>query len=189
MKVLVACEFSGTVRDAFIERGHDAYSCDKIKGYGKYPDKHYKQDVEPLLRQEWDLVIAHPPCTYLCNSGVRWFKTYGISRMMSLVEGVRFFKACLEANSPKVCVENPIPHSYAMNRIGIPYTQIIQPWQFGHGHTKATCLWLRGLPPLEPTNIVEGRYPKVHLMSGKRLGLRRSMTYPGIARAMAEQWG
>jgi hypothetical protein len=162
MRVLVACERSNTVRDAFLERGHDAYSCD-IE-IAKFPNPNYKRhirgDVRPLLKEPWDLVIAHPPCTYLCNSGVRWLKTE-LGRINLMELACIFFLDCLSANAPRVCVENPIQHGYAKELIGIAPTQIIQPWQFGHGETKATCLWLKGLPNLKPTNIVSGREPAV----------------------------
>lgn len=191
MKVLVACEFSGAIRDLMIDKGHDAYSCDLWRGGGKHKERHIVGDVEPLLRQEWDLVIAHPPCTYLCNSGVRWLSERR-ERILDMVEGCRFFLACLNANSPKVCVENPIPHKYAMERIKIPYSQVIQPWQFGHNETKATCLWLRGLPLLTSTKVMKGRRDRIHKIGGfcrMRSSKLRSITYLGIAQAITDQWG
>jgi hypothetical protein len=196
MKVLVACEFSGVVREAFLTRGHDAYSCDILPaGYHKPnpPSRHIRGDVTALLKDKWDLVIAHPPCTYLCNSGVRWLKVDGKwdkIRWYDMVQGALFFKKCLEANAPKVCVENPIMHGYAVKIVGVLPTQRIQPWQFGHGESKCTCLWLRGLSILKPTKIAQGRKQRIHEMySVSNRGLQRSVFYPGIAKAMAEQWG
>lgn len=190
MRVLIACEHSNTVRDAFLDRGHDAWSCDLKKA--DHPNvnfrRHIRGDVTPLLQEPWDLIIAHPPCTYLCNSGVRWFKEYP-NRQLRMLEGALFFLACLSANAPKVAVENPIMHGYAKDVIGEEPTQIIQPWMFGHGETKATCLWLKGLPPLTPTNIVEGREQRIHKLWGPKAAELRSITYKGIADAMATQWG
>lgn len=199
MRVLVACEFSGRVRDAFRARGHDAISCDLIDT--ESPGPHIIGDFRDLLSdvyfgrsEPYDLLIAHPPCTYLCNSGVRWlFNKDGSEnqdRMAKVHEAHNLFWDCLNS-FPKVaravCVENPIPHKYAK----LPrYDQKIQPWQFGDGETKATCLWLRNLPKLIPTNIVEGREQRVHLESpGPERSKNRSRTYQGIAAAMAEQWG
>lgn len=190
MKVLIACEFSGRVRDAFLDKGHDAYSCDILPSTtAKNRDHHIQGYAEDLLDEEWDLVIAHPPCTYLANLGVRWFKRDGVERRLKLIEACDFFLRCLNANSPRICVENPIMHKYAKERIGVDPTQIIQPWMFGHGETKATCLWLKGLPNLVPTNVVSGRYPKSHLATGRYQQKIRSVTPVGIAQAMAEQWG
>lgn len=185
MKVLIACEFSGGVRDAFLAKGHEAYSCDIV---GSSHPNHIQGDVEELLLEPWDLVVAHPPCTYLCNSGVRWLRERE-NRYSDTIAGAIFFRKCLQVNSPKVCVENPIPHKFAAKLIGTKYTQIIHPWQYGHGETKSTCLWLKNLPDLKPTSIVSGRKPRIHFLSGKLRGLLRSITYPGIAKAMADQWG
>jgi hypothetical protein len=188
MKVLVACEFSGIVRDAFRTRGHEAYSCDLLPSLK--PSAYHKQrDVTMLLRDRWDLVIAHPPCTHLANSGVRWYKSYPIEKRLALLDSAKFFLACYNANSNRVAVENPIMHVYGKKAIDIEHTQIIQPWMFGHGETKATCLWLSGLPMLEPTNVVEGREARVHKMYHKHQKHLRSITLQGIADAMAEQWG
>jgi hypothetical protein len=185
MKVLIACERSGRVRDAFIAAGHDAISCDLAPT--ESPGPHVQGDVLPLLRKPWDLVIAHPECTRLTLAGVRWLHERNL--WAELDAAVEFFRACLNANAPKVAVENPIPHGHAARRIGVKYSQIIHPWQFGHGETKATCLWLRGLPLLEPTEIVSGRAAVVHRMSpGPDRAAKRSATYPGIAKAMAAQW-
>lgn len=187
-KILIACERSGKVRDAFIEQGHDAISCD-LQPSDSDRGPHLQKDVTLVLREEWDLVVAHPPCTYLCNSGVRWlYSKPGRWRLMHLA--ARFFIACMEANAPMVCVENPIPHEYAMDIIKQEYSQLVQPWQYGHGETKATCLWLKGLPVLIPTNIVAGRTARIHKMApGPDRSQLRSETYKGIADAMARQWG
>ena len=189
MKVLIACEFSGIVRDAFIECGHDAVSCDILPSERAGP--HITGDVLYWLDDGWDLMIAHPPCTYLCNSGVRWLYT-GYSKLPGgrwdrLKEASLFFKTLLNADIERICIENPIPHKHG----NLPkYTQIIHPWQFGHGETKATCLWLNGLPLLQPTDIVNGRKPRVHYEApGQNRQKNRSRTYAGIAGAMAEQWG
>lgn len=190
IRVLVACEFSGRVRDAFLDRGFDAYSCDiapSDSDRGK--SRHYQCDVLDIIGEEWDLVVAHPPCTYLCNSGVRWLHTQP-GRWQHMVRGAMFFRKLLGANAAHVCCENPIPHKYAMEIIEQPYSQIIQPWQFGHGETKATCLWLRNLPPLQPTNVVDGREGRIHrLPPGPNRSKLRSTTFEGVALAMAEQWG
>lgn len=190
MKVLVACEFSGVVRDAFRDRGHLAFSCDLLPGEGRYPECHFQQDVLPLIDAGWDLMIAHPPCTYMANSGVRWLHTQE-GRMTKMIEAADFFRNILYTPYvDKVAVENPIMHKYALDNVGVKYSQIIQPWQFGHGETKATCLWLKNLPKLEPTNIVEGREGRIWKMPpSKDRQKLRSITYQGIADAMAEQWG
>lgn len=134
-------------------------------------------------------MIAHPPCTYLCNSGVRWLHTQP-GRWWKMIQAAMFFRKCLEANVPHVCVENSIPHKYAMAIIDRHYSQIIQPWQFGHGETKATCLWLRGLPVLQPTNVVSGREGRIHKLSpGPNRSKLRSITFDGVALAMVDQWG
>jgi len=154
MKVLIACEFSGTVRDAFIHRGHDAMSCDILPT--EKPGPHYQGDVRDVLYSGWDLVIAHPPCTHLASSGARWFKDKKAEQQYA----IDFFKL-FTTLSCKVCIENPIGIMSTQYR---KPDQIIQPWQFGHGETKATCLWLFGLPILRPTRIVEGRQARVHRM-------------------------
>lgn len=183
MKVLVACEFSGIVRDAFRNKGHDAWSCDLLE-CEKGHDFHYQCDVRRVLGGEaWDLMIAHPPCTHLAVSGARWFKDKKDEQNASL-EFVRFL---LDAHVPRIALENPV--SIISSRIRRP-DQIIQPWMFGHGETKATCLWLRGLPKLLPTNVVDGRSDRIHrLPPGPDRWKERSRTYQGIADAMAEQWG
>ena len=194
MRVLVACEFSGIVRDAFIAAGHDAVSCDLLPT--ERPGPHIQGDVIALLDNEsFDLIIAHPPCTYLANSGVRWL--YGgkgtvrdPERWLNTYEAARFFRTLLYADCDRVAVENPIMHRYGREIIGRGPNQIIQPWMFGHPETKATCIWLKGLPPLTPTNIVDGREPRVHHASpGPDRWKERSRTLPGIAAAMADQWG
>lgn len=180
MKVLVACEFSGIVRDAFSIRGHDATSCDLLDS--ETQGKHYKGDVRNILEDDWDLMIAHPPCTHLAVSGARWFKY----KKKEQEEALDFVKLLLNANIPHIALENPI--SIISTRICKP-SQVIQPWMFGHGETKSTCLWLKNLPKLEPTNIVEGRESKVHRMGPSPNRWKdRSRTYLGIAEAMAEQW-
>jgi len=181
MRVLVACEYSGTVRDAFIAAGHDALSCDLLDTEREGP--HYRGNVLDILDDGWDLMIAHPPCTHLAVSGARWFK----HKVQEQKEALEFVLALMNAPIPSIAIENPI--SIISSHIRKP-DQIIQPWQFGHGETKATCLWLKNLPPLVPTNIVEGREAKVHRMPpGPDRWKERSRTYPGIAAAMANQWG
>lgn len=181
MKVLVACEFSGTVRDAFIRAGHDAMSCDLLPG--ETPGKHYEGNVEDVLDDGWDLMIAHPPCTHLAVSGARWFK----DKQQEQAEALDFVRLLLDAPIPRIALENPI--SIISSRIRKP-DQIIQPWQYGHGETKATCLWLKNLPKLVPTDVVEGRQPRVHYASpGPDRWKERSRTLPGIAEAFATQWG
>jgi site-specific DNA-cytosine methylase len=181
MKVLVACEYSGTVRDAFIAAGHEALSCDLLPTDA--PGPHYQGDVRDVLHDGWDLMIAHPPCTHLAVSGARWFK----DKQAEQAEALDFVRLLLDAPVERIALENPI--SVISSRIRKP-DQIIQPWQFGHGETKATCLWLKGLPKLTPTDIVDGREARVHKLppSADRWKIR-STTYKGIADAMAKQWG
>jgi hypothetical protein len=181
MKVLIACEFSGRVRDAFLALGHDAMSCDLLPTEVDGP--HHIGDVSEILDMGWDLMIAHPPCTHLAVSGSRWFK----NKAKEQAEALRFVQMLLDAPIPKIAIENPI--SVISSRIRKP-DQIIQPWQFGHGETKATCLWLKGLPKLTPTCVVDGREARVHRMPPSPTRWKeRSRTYEGIARAMASQWG
>jgi hypothetical protein len=187
MKVLIACEFSGTVRDAFAARGHDAWSCDLLPT--ESAGQHYVGDVRDILYDGWDLMIGHPPCTYLANSGVQWlYRREG--RWEQMREGAEFFRMLLNAPIPRIAIENPIMHRYAKEIIGAPPTQTVQPWMFGHGESKATCLWLKNLPALTPTNIVSEREQRIWKLppSTDRWKLR-SVTYAGIADAMAEQWG
>lgn len=181
MKVLIACEFSGRVREAFRKKGHIAWSCDllpsEIKG------QHYWGDVRDILDRDWDMMIAFPPCTHLASSGARWFK----DKLQEQKEAIDFFLTLAYADIEKVAIENPIG---IMSTLYRKPDQIIQPWQFGHGETKSTCLWLKGLPPLQATDIVPGREHRIHRMppSANR-GRLRSITYTGIAQAMADQWG
>jgi site-specific DNA-cytosine methylase len=180
MKVLVACEFSGIVRDAFIARGHDAMSCDLLPT--EKPGPHYQGDVFDIINDGWDMMIAHPPCTHLAVSGARWFA----EKKMEQETALDFVRKLLASPPPKIALENPI--SIISSRIRRP-DQVIQPWMFGHGDTKATCLWLKNLPKLTPTNIVEGRTSRVHHEPpGPERWKNRSRTYQGIAEAMAAQW-
>ena len=184
MKVLIACEESQTVCKEFRRLGYEAYSCDILPASGGHPDWHLQKDVSALLVEQWDMVIAFPPCTHICSSGARWFKEKRADgRQQSAIDFFMQFSGC----APKVAIENPIG---IMSKTWRKPDQIIQPWQFGHGETKATCLWLEGLPLLKPTNIVSGRHARIHLMgpSAERSRLR-SITYTGIAYAMAQQWG
>jgi len=181
MKVLAACEFSGIVRGAFIAKGHNAISCDLLPSEREGP--HYQGDVRDILGDGWDLMIAHPPCTYLAVSGARWFKY----RQQEQAEALDFVRLLLNAPIPRIALENPI--SVISTRIRKP-EQIVQPWMFGHPETKATCLWLKNLPLLKPTNIVEGREGRVWKESpGPDRWKNRSRTLPGLAEAMADQWG
>ena len=189
MKVLLACEFSQIVTKAFRDKGHEAYSCDLLPTEGN-PDWHIQDDVLKHLDDGWDLMIAHPPCTYLANSGVRWLFTQE-DRIEKMAQAVNFFKRLWFSGIHKIAMENPIPHPYGITKINVgKYNQIIQPWQFGHGETKATCLWLKNLPLLQPTHIVDGRVARVHRESpSPDRWKNRSRTYQGIAEAMANQWG
>ena len=183
MKVLIACEYSGRVRDAFLSLGHEAMSCDLLPT--DVPGPHYQGDVFDIIHNGWDLMIAHPPCTHLSVSGAKHFAAKKASGVQQ--QALDFVRRLLAAPIPKIALENPI--SIISSQIRKP-DQIVQPWQFGHGETKATCLWLKGLPKLIPTNIVEGREARVHRLppSPDRWKLR-STTYAGIAAAMADQWG
>ena len=181
MKVLIACEFSGVVRDAFLGVGHDAMSCDLLPS--ENPGPHYQGDVRDVLGDGWDMMIAHPPCTHLAVSGARWFA----DKQVEQEEALAFVRLLLDAPIERIALENPI--SIISSRIRRP-DQVIQPWQFGHGEVKATCLWLKGLAVLLPTDIAAGRVARVHRMSpGPERWKGRSRTYPGIASAMAAQWG
>ncbi len=203
MRVLVACEFSGVVRDAFIARGHDAMSCDLRPS--EKPGPHYQGDVfdlidHPFALREWDMLIYHWPCTHMLLSGVRWMTTipenktpgilYGEERKAAMIRDAECFKRLLNCGIPKICGENPTMCGKAQVIIGTKWSQRIQPWEYGHGETKATYLWLKGLPLLRPTNIVPGREQRIHKMSpGPDRERERSRTYQGIADAMADQWG
>ena len=181
MKVLVACEFSGVVRDAFRTIGHDAWSCDILPSEN-FSMFHYQTDVKNVINEGWDLMIAHPPCTHLAVSGARWFK----DKQEEQKDAIDFFMMLVNSPIPKIAIENPIGIMSTKYR---KPDQIIQPWMFGHGETKATCLWLKGLPLLKPTDVVEGREARIHKMApSPDRWKERSRTYPGIAYAMAEQW-
>lgn len=192
-RVLVACEFSGVVRDAFIERGYDAWSCDLLPTESDGP--HIQGNVLEILDNNWDLMIAHPPCTYLANSGVRWLYRPGTKnkneiRWRNMEKGAYFFKSLLECDIPKIAVENPIMHKHAVKIIGRRQDQIIHPHEHGHGESKSTCLWLKNLPKIVPTEKVDGRIQKSYWLSEtKDRWKKRSITYPGIAAAFAVQWG
>ena len=188
MKILIACEFSGIVREAFARKGHDAWSCDLLPT--ERSGNHIQGDVRDILDDDWDMMIAHPPCTYLANSGVRWLHERP-ERWEKLREAADFFRTLLNAPIERICVENPIPHRYAIQLIGRKYDQIIQPYQFGEPYSKATCLWLKNLSPLKPTKILKsGIVQKVwREPPSPERWKNRSRTYPGVAKAMAEQWG
>lgn len=197
MKVLVACEFTGVVRDAFRKAGHQAFSCDldDVEPEGRYPEHHLFGDCRQYLDDGWDLLIAHPPCDYLAQSGARWLyggkgRVRDEERWRKMVDAATFFRALLHAPVPMIAVENPIMSLHAVRIIGRGHTQLIQPWQFGHGETKATCLWLKNLPGLKHTKIMMERKARVY-QTGESSSRKaeRSITYPGIAAAMAEQWG
>lgn len=183
MRVLIACEFSGIVRDAFIARGHDAMSCDLLPTERSGP--HYQGDVRDVLHGCWDFMIAHPPCTDLAVSGARHFEAKRLDGRQA--RSVAFFMELARAPILRIAIENPV---CIMSRLYRKPDQIIQPWMFGHGETKATCLWLKNVPELQPTNVVEGREDRIHKMppSPERWKLR-SETYAGVAEAMADQWG
>lgn len=191
MNVLVACEFSGVVRDAFIAKGHDAFSCDLLPGEGDGP--HIQGDVLDVLNDGWDLIIAHPPCTYLCSSGLHWNHRRP-GRWEKTEEAFEFVMKIAGAECGKIAIENPIG---CLSTKWRKPDQIIQPWQFGHPESKATCLWLKGLPSLQPTDVLEreGRWDNQTPSGQNKLGpsakraMERSRTYLGIAQAMAEQWG
>ena len=181
MKVLVACEYSGVVRDAFMRRGHDAMSCDLLPT--ESPGPHYEGDVMDIIGDGWDLMIAHPPCTHLAVSGARWFK----DKQQEQAAALEFVRLLLAAPIPRIALENPV--SIISSRIRKP-DQVIQPYQFGHRDTKKTCLWLKGLPPLMWTHLTDGRDDTIHKMPpGPDRWKNRSRTYAGIAEAMAGQWG
>lgn len=190
MKILIACEYSAIVRDAFRDKGHDAWSCDILETEGS-PDYHIIGDVLNVLNDGWDMMIAHPPCTYLANSGVRWLYN-SPHRWKDLIDGACFFRKLLEAPIPRIAIENPVIHGYAKQIIGIEPTQTFQPWQFGDNESKRICLWLKGLPKLrikhtEPQGEVIDR---VHKMPpGPDRQKERSRFFPSVAEAMACQWG
>lgn len=206
MNVLIACEFSGVMREAFRARGHRAYSCDLLPA-ADGSKRHFQMDVRDLLAgpKQWDLMIAHPPCTYLCNSGVRWLyqggrgQVFDEDRWLAMIDGVQLFKTLLEAPIPLIAVENPVMHRHARVRIGRGPDQIVQPWWFGEEAFKATGFWLKGLKPLEATAKLTPPRPgsekhkawsSVHRASpSPDRWKERSITFPGIAAAAALQWG
>lgn len=200
MRVLVACEYSGVVRDAFTKRGHAAFSCDLLPTESEGP--HYQGDVRDILGVGWDLLIAHPPCTYISRAGARWmYPTAGVissKRFAQAQKAKEFFLALLHADIPRIAVENPTP----LKLVELPsHTQVVQPYEYGHPYSKRTLLWLRGLPPLTPTNILEEYVPYLPSNTGgKRRGQKATLKgvrgskqaskfWPGIAEAMADQWG
>lgn len=181
LRILIACEYSGRVREGFRKLGHDAWSCDLLPADDN-SSYHIQDDVLHHLDKEWDIMIAHPPCTHLAVSGARWFK----DKKLEQTEALEFVQKLLDAPINKIALENPV--SIISSKIRKP-DQVIQPWQFGHGETKATCLWLKNLPLLKPTNVVEGRENKVwRIGPSKNRWKIRSLTYQGIADAMATQW-
>lgn len=188
LRVLVACEFSGTVRDAFAALGHNAWSCDLLPS--ERPGNHIQSDALTVLDLRWDLLIGHPPCTYLCNSGVRWLHTRP-ERWELMHQACEFFLALFNAPVPRVAIENPVMHKYAKAHIGIWKPMFtLQPYEHGEPETKRTCFWTKGLPPIKPSNVVPCTTARVHRASpGPDRWKERSRTLPGIAKAMAEQWG
>lgn len=202
IKVLIACEESGIVTEQFRLLGIEAWSCDILPTSGNHPEWHIKGDVLNVLNDGWNMMIAHPTCTYLTNSGVRWLWNKDGSRnddrWRKLKEGAEFFNALLNAQIPLIAIENPIPHKYAVGLIGRKYDQCIQPYHFGHTESKATCFWLKGLPKLKPTNDVKEQWNQLpkneaqrlhYLPPGPERAKLRSKTFRGIAEAMAMQWG
>jgi hypothetical protein len=186
MKVLIACEFSGVVRRAFRALGHNAWSCDLLPAEGD-DQHHYQADVMAVLSAtgQWDMMIAHPPCTHVAVSGARWFR----NKQAEQRDAIAFIEVLWDLPIPRICIENPIGVLPKRSRLG-KASQIIQPWQFGHGETKATCLWLKNLPCLTAADVVEGRVARIHKMPpGPDRWKERSRTYEGIAAAMASQWG
>jgi hypothetical protein len=206
LRILVGCESSGTVREAFRKLGHDAWSCD-LQPADDGSQYHFQCDVLTVLDKNWDIGIFHPTCTYLANSGVRWLYERGRKglplvvnqdRWDKMVDGASFFFKLLNSDIPKIAVENPIMHKHAKAIIGTPHTQIVQPWMFGHPESKATCLWLKGLPKLVPTNDVQAEMKALPKNQAQRLHYLppskdrwklRSKTFQGLANAMAAQWG
>jgi len=195
MRVLIACEYSGTVRDAFLALGHDAMSCDLLPT--DVPGNHYEGPVQDVIGEGWDLMVAHPPCTYMTNSGVAWLHR-DPTRWEKLDEAAEFFSFLINASIPRIVIENPIMHKYAKERIGgVKQSQVIQPWMFGHLEQKATCLWLKNLPLLQPTNNVKAEMMNLpdnerqrlhYLPPSKNRWKLRSTTYKGISEAIATQY-
>lgn len=195
MRVLIACEYSGIVREAFSNMGHYAVSCDLLPT--EIPGVHYQGDIFDIINERWDLMIARPPCTYLSNSGVRWLYD-DKTRWAKMTSGALFFKRLLNSGINKICIENPIMHGYAKNIIGKSQSQCIQPYMFGHRERKATCLWLKNLPLLQKTFDVKKEMELLpenvkqrlfYLPPGEERAKERSKTFTGIAEAMASQWG
>ena len=184
MKILVACEFSGKLSSFFRRRGHSVVSCDLKQG--KYSRYHYQGDVKDILHLGFDALFGFPECRYLCLSGVRWLHE-DPWRWWHMEQAVDFFYLLWDSGIPKICLENPVHHSYAQLP---PYSQIVHPWQFSHGETKATCLWLKGLPKLEPVRVMKARKHVIaELPPGEGRSMQRSVSYTGMMRAMADQWG
>lgn len=198
MKVLIGCEESQVLCKAFLDAGHDAYSCDLKEPSGECPERHLQKDLLEIIKlYHWDLLIAHPPCTFLCNSGVKHL-FLDCTRWPKLYDACDFFNALLQADIPRICIENPVAHKYALRLIGRKYDQLIQPWEFGHTESKGTCLWLKNLPPLinetnlkwETSQMAKKDAHRIHYMTpGPERAALRSKTYPGIASEMARQWG
>lgn len=199
MRILVACEESQAVTKELRKLGHKAYSCDLLPCSGGHPEWHLQQDVREVLRQSWDMIIAHPPCTYLANSGVCWLvgNRAKPGRWDQLRAGAEFFRLFLDHPCPRIAIENPIMHKYAKELVGRAQDQVVQPYHFGHPERKATCFWLKGLPPLRKTDDVEEEMKKLPPNIAQRLhylppspdrAILRSKTFPGIAKAIAEQW-
>ena len=201
-RILVACEESQAVTIELRKLGFNAFSCDLQECSGGHPEWHIKGDVLNVINDNWDLMIAHPTCTYLTNSGVRWLYdndgNRNVTRWELLKESAEFFKALLNAPIPYIAIENPIPHKHAVELIGRNYDQCIQPYQFGHAESKATCFWLKGLPMLQPTNNIKEIWQQLPKNIGQRLhylspgperAKLRSKTFQGIAQAIAQQWG
>ncbi len=196
--ILIACEFSGVVRDAFIKHGYDAISCDLLPTQSKGP--HIQGNVIDIINNDWDMIIAHPPCTYLANSGVCHLKNNGLidrNRWIKMTNATNFFKRILNNKCKYICIENPILHHYAIDKIGRKYDQLIHPWMFGHMEQKSTCLWLKNLPKLVETNNVKTEMMKLPIKERQKMhwlppspnrGYLRIITYSGIAEAMATQW-
>jgi hypothetical protein len=196
LRVLVACEFSGTVRDAFIRAGHDATSCDMLPSDSDF-GPHHQGDVFDIIDRGWDLMVAHPPCTFLTNSGVRWLYSEEL-RWQKMVEGAVFFRSLLNAPIPRIAVENPVMHGFAASIVGRKADQVVQPWMFGQMESKGIGLWLKGLPLLTPTSNVreqmlklpKQQYARVHHAApGKDRWKKRSVFFRSVADAMAAQWG
>lgn len=213
MRVLIACEFSGTVRDAFRRAGHQAWSCDTEPSEGEFRQFHFQCDVREVLGFGWDLMIAHPPCKYLANSGAKHLylpkmvdvrmKTGEIRQQMQrrkdhgedperwegMRDGAAFFNMLMDADIPRICVENPVQHSHA-RKLTKKWSQTVQPWQFSHPEVKRTCFWLKNLPKLVPTGIVDGRKAVCHSMGpSPTRSADRARTYAGVAQAFVDQWG